>query len=126
MKDSTWDFPSHKLHKYMTRFIECLPIKICCIHGCVSSLFATVLIPIVKYLLPREERQIFQVHNSIKTPTILNNLESFGLHRDNLPKSIGGNYDVKPSWIYECERIIQEQQNHRQKNKRQRHVTSTI
>ena len=65
------------------------------------------------------DRQRFQLHNSIKNPTILNELETFGLHCDNLPKSIGGNYDVKPTWIVECERILKEQRR-LTKSKRQR------
>ena len=125
MKNSTsyWDVPSFKFLKLaLTSLNKCLPIKICCRHGCFSSLVAIVILPIIKYFDSQQARLRFQLHNTLLIPTVLNDLETFGLHRDILPKSIGGNYVRKPTWIKECERILHEQYFENHRDKRQRRV----
>lgn len=105
---SSWNsLPPLRLVKLATKSLSAVPIKICCRHVCVSSLMVTLLLPIGKYFMPRHERLRLKVHDVVKIPSLLSELEQFGLHRHNLPKSVGGDYDNQTIWLDECKRIME-------------------
>ena len=96
-------------------------MRICCNHCCISSLAASYVIPIFKFFLTSDLRLRINIHANIKTPSLLKKLETFGLHRNSLPKTIGGNYDEKSAWIDECNRTL-EKKSRRMKRQRQDHL----
>ena len=96
--------------KYVKLFwnsLTSLPVKHQCYHVCVSSTIIEKVYAFNKRFWCQETKLRWQLHSSISTSTILKKLEGFGLCRDALPKSIGGNYDEKQPWIIECERLLQ-------------------
>lgn len=101
---------------------HCISIKCCCLHLCTSSLLLRILVPSIKFFSSKRLRRRIEIHTSIKTPTIINDMKKFGLRSENLPTSIGGTYNKKPSWINECELIVSENNRCRRKKNERYHT----
>ena len=122
-QSTSWDFPPPNLMKVMANtFSRCLPLKLKCMHVCLSSLYVLLVFPTLKYFLSREIRLRLQLHNAKNEPNLLKELGRFGLKIDNLPRCIGGNYTTEAPHIEECNRILKERKKLSKERKRERNA----
>jgi len=77
-----------------------LPVRISGIHGCHPNFFfGECIAPVLKFLMKKEWRLLFQIHRGLGRE-VVDKLTSFGIPRDIIPSSIGGdrNLDIA-SWL---------------------------
>ena len=78
---------------------DALPIRWVCVHICHALTFFNVVYPMLKFLMGKEIRLRTKTHYGSEEK-ILKELEQFGIHRNIILKSMGGNYDIKiEEWL---------------------------
>mmetsp|Transcript_13466 Transcript_13466/g.22929 ORF Transcript_13466/g.22929 Transcript_13466/m.22929 type:complete len:286 (-) Transcript_13466:161-1018(-) len=79
----------------------CLPVRVSAVHVFDPGASFVFIFSLVKYFIGPRMRKRFNVHSG-STSKVLNEVDRFGLAKDNLPRKLGGYADVDPKRFLQC------------------------